>query len=183
MMHNGRIAGSPTVDLKAADNFLRTLDPQAVDFTFTTYDDITLPNGRKRRARTLTNNLIHGPLSEVADRLRRLNARGAGVFIIMNAGDGLGRADAHVTGVRCVYQDDDTGAARDYPLPPSLIVETSPVRFQRCWLCNGLTFEDYRTIERCLVRHHGHDPNATGLSRVVRLPGLLHMKRTPIWCA
>ena len=181
MMRNDRIrlAGSPAVDLTAAETFLTALDPQVIAFSFATYDDVILPNGKKRRLRALTNNSIHSPLPQAAGRLQRLNARGAGIFVMLNAGDGMGRADAHVKAVRAAFQDDDAGLDCDYPLSPSLIVETSPGRFQRFWLCKGLAFADYHAVERCLAHQYGHDPNATALSQVVRLPGFLHMKQTP----
>ena len=56
-------------DLRAAAGFLATLDPNASEFTFAVFDDVTRPDGRKRGRRDLCRNCLHGPLDRLAPQL------------------------------------------------------------------------------------------------------------------
>ena len=67
--------------------FLSILDPDADFFTFQTFDD----NQGNGKAATNLAHILHGTLAEHVGELRRLNRAGAGVFVMVNAGDGEGR--------------------------------------------------------------------------------------------
>jgi hypothetical protein len=51
-----------------------------------------------------------------------------------------------------------------------MVVRTSPGKFQRYWLCDGLSFSDHRLVMDRISRDFGNDPNAKDLARVLRLP-------------
>ncbi|GBF26316.1 hypothetical protein MnTg02_01353 [bacterium MnTg02] len=170
--------GEPNLDETRA--FLTALDPNVAQFTFATFDDVVLPNGKKRGRGDLLNNCLDETLDELAPRLAELNAQGAGVFVMINAGDGKGRSDKHVSRVRAVWQDDDQGWQGRFPLLPSIEVQTSSGKHQRCWLTNGLSNKAHATVMDRLVASYGHDKNAKGLCRVLRLPGFYHRKGKPV---
>ena len=157
-------------NVQEAEEFVVAVDPTTNCFTFQTFDD-----EKKRRDRRLAR-IFHGPLANHAAELTGLNVRGAGVFVCINATDLKGRGTRHITRVRATWQDDDDGWRGAFPLPPSLVVGTSPGRFQRLWLCDDLTIDQHRVVQERLAASYGHDPRASDPSRVLRLPGFLHMK-------
>jgi hypothetical protein len=110
-----------------------------------------------------------------------LNAQGAGVFVMVNAGDGKGRTARNVTRVRALFLDTD-GAPfpADLPLMPHLVVESSPGRWHLYWLVNGLELSDFTTLQKGLAEHYDTDPSVHDLPRVMRLPGFFHRKAEPV---
>src|SRR5258707_402284 len=70
--------------------------------------------------------VLHGTLSQHCEELARLNAAGAGVFVMVNEGDGKGRAENNVRALRALFVDDDTNRLRraDLKLMPSIIVQS-----------------------------------------------------------
>lgn len=106
--------GSQVIDLTAAKRFFDLMaEGEAV--TFQTFSD---RDKSPRLAR-----IIHGTIDERADELAELNRDGAGVFIMVNFGDGKGRSATNVTGVRSLFVDLD-GA----PLAPVYEAGLSPPR-------------------------------------------------------
>ncbi len=90
-----------------AEDFLTLLDDSAESFTFQTFDDT--PAKRPWLAR-----IMHGTIGQLAPALARLNDDGAGIFVMVNEGDGQGRKAENVTRVRAVFADFD-----GTPLPRS----------------------------------------------------------------
>jgi hypothetical protein len=149
---------------------LLVLDPTTDCFSFQTFDDA------KERSNPRLARILHGSLADHRTQLVSLNARGAGVFICVNATDLKGRGARHIKKLRGIWQDDDHGWQGKFPLAPSLVVSTSPGRFQRLWLCDGLTLHQHRAVQERLAVSFGHDRQACGVNRVLRLPGFRHMK-------
>lgn len=161
-------------DLDEARRFLSILDGSAEAFTFATFDD-----GQKPKNQALTCNCLHGDLGSQADKLIANNARGAGVFVMVSAGDGKGRAFAHVTRIRAVWGEFDAGMPENLPLTPSMVVETSPGKFHCYWLCDGLAIPEHRPIMERIVRSYNGDGQAKDEARVLRVPGFYHRKGAP----
>lgn len=146
--------------------------------TFLTFDDAKL--GRKGLTRVL-----HGSLAEHADTLTRLNERGAGVYFMVNGGDGKGRKAANVKTVRALFVDLDGAPLQPVlvgPLKPHVTVESSPGRFHAYWLVTGVALDEFTPLQAALARMFNGDPKVKDLPRVMRLPGYLHMKATPFPC-
>ena len=162
-----RICGAP--DKSAAEQFLTLLDESAATFTFQTFDDL-----KSRKDRPLAK-ILHGTIDQHFAELAALNARGAGIFVMVQRSNGHGRANKNVTAVRLVFQEDD-GEGKPLPLAPHIVVESSPGKYHRYLLADGLTPEDYRTAQGVIVDEFGSDPNAKDLARVLRLPGFFHLK-------
>ena len=161
--------------------FLRIIPPDRR--TWQTFDDRRLANGAPHRDRRLAR-VLHGSLATVEATLRRLNAPevGAGIYISGNHTDGCGRRTRNITRIVAVVADLDHGLPQDFPLPPTLTVETSPDKFQAWWTLHhedAITPEQHRDIHARLVADHGADPRASGVARVYRVPGFWHLKNQP----
>ena len=126
--------------------------------------------------------VMHGPFSELRGELHRLNAQGAGVFWMVNYGDGRGRTAANVTGVRCVFVDLDgapLAPVQSCALEPHAIVETSPGRFHAYWCVADCELQDFKRVQRALAEKFAGDRSVCDLPRVMRLPGFEHCKDEP----
>lgn len=115
---------SAVCDTTEAGQFLELLaDGEPV--TFQTFDDSKV----KRRA---FNKVLHGSLDKHTHTLESLNERGAGVFVMVNAGDLKGRKTQNVQRVRAVFVDLDgspLAPVKEGPLVPHVLVESSPGRY------------------------------------------------------
>jgi hypothetical protein len=89
-----------SIDLTAAKRFLDALDPSGV-FSFQTFGG---NDGRK--SETLAR-VLHGTLDQHAATLSALNHQGAGVFVMVNQGDLMGRKKANVRRIRALFVDLD----------------------------------------------------------------------------
>lgn len=142
--------------------------------TFQTFDD--RPGKDTRLSRVL-----HDPAE-----LHALNSWGAGVFMMVNEGDGMGRKNGNVTRIRGHCADFDGQRLPDHwPLEPSLLVESSPNKFHAYWILEDgesppLDGAAFNAQQEALARTVGSCPDdCKGLARVMRLPGFLHQKGEP----
>jgi len=111
--------------------------------------------------------------------LIQFNQRGAGVFVTVNETDGRGRKISNLERVRCCWIEDDEGLGIPTPLEPHLVTETSPGKFHKLFLVDGLTIEQHAQVQDVLVNEYGSDPNAKDVVRVLRPAGFFHMKGAP----
>ena len=127
---------SLTYDLEQAQTMLTMLAPDGEGLTFQTFDD----NTDRGKADKLSAMTFHGSLSTHAPRLKNLNAKGAGVFITVNATDGRGRKADNITAVRALISDfDDADPKRldrllNLPIPPNLVIESSTDKHHAYWI-------------------------------------------------
>lgn len=143
--------------------------------TFQTFDDAKA--GRKGLTRVL-----QGSLGYHAETLAALNERGAGVYFMVNAGDGKGRKAENVTTVRALFVDLDGAPLQpvlDGPLMPHAVVESSPGRFHAYWLVTGLALDEFKPLQAAIAARFNGDAKVKDLPRVMRLPGYLHRKGEP----
>ncbi|QXP89108.1 DNA-primase RepB domain-containing protein [Methylococcus capsulatus] len=159
------------LDFAQAERFLKVLDPDRDEHLFQTFDD-----NKGRRNAALAHTRL-GPLERFKDEFVRAQNAGAGIFYTVNLSDGSGkRAKDNIARVRAVWQDDDQGFTGSFPLEPHVQVETSPGKYQRLWLVDGLTTEQFGRVMKVMCGRYGCDPNAKDLARVLRLPGTFHLK-------
>ena len=155
--------------------FIKLLDPNADGFTFQTFDD-----DRARKNPALTR-IIQSP-PPARDELRKMNEQGAGIFVTVNETDGNGRKSENIKRVRAIWQEDDDAFDGRFPLDPSIVVESPPGKYHRYWLVSddwptdeqGRT--DFAAVMERMVVSYGCDKNAKDISRVLRVPGFLHLK-------
>jgi len=165
---------SPGVDVEMARRFLRLVDANDT-FTFQTFHD--RPKGTEEDG-TLAR-VIPGPAGK---ELLSLHDRGAGFYFTVNRTDGAGRKGQNITNIRAIWQEDDDGVAVDFPIEPSLVVESSPGRFHRYWLlaepwpADERGRADHAAVMERMIETYGSDKNAKNLCRVLRVPGFLNRK-------
>lgn len=170
-----------------AIEFLQILDPVS-DATFNIEHYTDLPKGKaKPKPDPLAGRYANLTIPEVEALLTKLHAKneqGAGIFVSRNQCTGH-RSEVNVSRVRGVHADmDDITDAQLHAvaamLPSSIVVQSSgPTRCQLYWqLADGetLTKAETKAINQCLAEHHGADPAAVDVSRLLRLPGFKHMK-------
>jgi putative DNA primase/helicase len=152
-----------------AETFLAHFDPFGL-FTFQTFDD-----GKNKRPELAR--IFHGSLKQHWHILKALNEQGAGIYFMVNAGDGKGRTKSNVTRIRAVWIDLD-GSPLPYKwlLEPHLIIESSPSKYHVYWLVVDVALEEFPKFQKALAKYCGSDPAVNDLCRVMRVPGFYHHK-------
>jgi AAA domain/RepB DNA-primase from phage plasmid/Primase C terminal 2 (PriCT-2) len=171
-----RAAQLPSHDMAMAAQFLAILDPTARNFTFQFFSD-----GADRFAE-----IVHGPLDDVWPRICALNttARQIGVFVTINKTDLRGRRQENIVGSRALFVDADNAEqvrrceelVKGTGITPTMVVRTSADRAHFYWCCDDLVRDDFEAWQAALIEKFGTDPAVKDLSRVMRLPGTLHLK-------
>lgn len=112
------------------------------------------------------------------DQLAADNRNWWGVFVVVNAT--TGDSDLHVTRVRAVFVDLDGAPlepVKQAKIQPHIIIETSPGRYHAYWLVEeGFPLEQFRPVQKAIVKRFNGDPKCVNPSRVMRLPGFVHLK-------
>lgn len=163
------------IDTTETEHFLRALGGH---FTFQTFGE----GEARARGRDPLAKWMHGSLAEHADKLADLNARGAGVFVMVNEGDGEGRASRNVQRIRAYFADFDgtqPPGVTTVPLAPHAIVESSPGRWHWYWFIEGARLESFKAVQVAIAERFRSDSKVNDLPRVMRLPGFMHRKAEP----
>lgn len=138
---------------------------------------------RKRLAEAPLRLRYRGTLSDLAEKLARLNKMGFAIYYVVNLTDGKGTTRKHFRKVLALPLDLDKA-----PLPkrwlgglePHIIVETSPGKHQCIFVIDPTDdFVEAKHIVRRLANAYGGDPSVCDVSRVLRLPGFKHQKGKP----
>lgn len=176
-------------DRAAAEQFIRIIAGDT-PVTFQTFDDRerkdsagrNLPKDRK------LSRILHGNLTEHYEVLVQLNKQGAGVFMMINEGDGKGRETSNVTRARAIFVDlDEDGEAKLQTIlallgdaRPHIVVQTSTERYHVYWIIEGnITLNDFKPLQEIFIQRFGGDPCVHDLPRVMRIPGFYHQKGEP----
>ena len=170
-----------------ADRFLNILDPNTKAFTFQTFPEFKTED--KNLMRSLTK-VFHGTFDEFKAKLGALNNFGAGIFVMVNEGDGIihegeksCRCEVNITKVRALYVDLDGAPLKPalyYKATHSMVISTSPNRYHAYWLTDDCPLEQFTLHQKALLTQLNGDPSVCDLPRVMRLPGFYHMKQEPI---
>jgi hypothetical protein len=146
--------------------------------TFQTFNDAD------KRARS--GRWFHGSIAEHWEQLVALNRAGHGIFVMINKGDGRGRAAKNVIELRAAFLDDDgrnapviftgAGIAPFTSLPPAITVQSKAGQHHYFPLNPGEPRDRFPHVQGVLAAHFGTDPAIKDLPRVMRMPGFMHMK-------
>lgn len=137
--------------------------------------------GEGGRGRSL-NRIMHGAFEQRANALQLLNLKGAGVFVMVNRGDGYGRKADNVTAARALFVDLDGAPLEPVlagPIPPRIVVESSPGKWHAYWPVADLPLERFTDAQKVLALRFDGDPKVSDRPRAMRLPGFLHNKGAP----
>jgi hypothetical protein len=168
-------------NITQAEKFLHLLDPNGV-FTFQTFDD------DKQRKIPALPRVLHGGLQQHLAKLTTLQQQGAGVFVMVNKGDGVIRPEAktcrtgkNVVEVRALFVDLDGAPLEPVQndLHPDIIVESSPGRYHAYWLTHDCPLSEFTPRQKQIAAKFNGDHSVNDLPRVMRLPGFWHQKATP----
>lgn len=154
-----------------ADRFLQALGKDRT--TFQVFPDADV-DARPR--------ILHGPHKAHARKLQQLNEAGMGVFAMIADGDLRGRRAENVTRVAAYFADFDGTSLPDvWPLPPTMIVESSPGKYHAYWRIADAPPDKrlFAHIQAHLAVLFDSDDKVVDLPRVMRLPGYQHRKREP----
>jgi len=170
-----------TPEIEEAQRFLDILDKDGM-FTFQTFADGEYNPNLIR--------VFHGTLSQHAKSLAILNRQGAGIFVMVNEGDGVihegdrtCRTSRNVIRVRSMFVDLDGSPLdpiRAHAIPPHIIVESSRGRWHAYWLTDGCSLAEFKPAQQRLAKQFSGDPSVCDLNRVMRLPGFFHQKSEPV---
>lgn len=173
-------------DLAVANSFLNMLDAGGT-FTFQTFDDKKKTRVPRQKFDPLAR-VFHGTLAQHVDALTNLQQQGAGVYVMVNRGDGIVHKDqktcrcaASVVAVRALFVDLD-GSPLDPVLAmlmPHIVVETSPERWHGYWLVSGCPLDEFSQRQKQIAQRFSGDPAVHDLPRVMRIPGFWHQKAEP----
>jgi len=168
-------------DLRQAQQYLAALSPKC-EFTFQSFAEKGAKDPR-------LNAVLHGTLDQHADALISRNLAGAGIFVMVNEGDGVVhrgnktcRTNGNVTRVRAAFCDLDGAPLEPLlhaALEPHIIVESSPGRWHTYWLTSDTALGDFKGIQLALAAKYNSDSSVCDLARVLRIPGFLHQKSEP----
>lgn len=168
-------------DLTQANRFLDVLSAGDA-FTFQTFDD-----SKGNKAANLAR-VLHGTLTQHQDQLSQMQQQGAGVFVMINKGDGFIHAGSktcrttkNVLRIRALWVDLDGSPLAPIlkALHPDIVVESSPKRWHAYWLTNDCALEDFKLRQQQIASKFEGDPKVCDLPRVMRLPGFWHQKSQP----
>ena len=119
---------------------------------------------------------------DISSQLIHYNQQGAGIYLMVNEGNGLGRKTANVVRVRSLFVDLDgepLQTVTSQSLYPDMIIESSPGRYHCYWKVEGCSVEDFRYFQIELANKYNGDVKVHDLPRVMRIPGFYHQKKEP----
>lgn len=127
---------------------------------------------------------IRGTLADTWSQLLAYQAVGYGIFANINAMDGKGLHLENVAHIRAHAVDLDNisapvnyARALDWQPVPSFAVSSSNNKYHVYWCVNPYVSNDYASnIQRKLRQFFDGDKSVTDPSRVMRVPGTLHLK-------
>lgn len=159
-------------DIDQARQFLALLDANPASFTFQVIPE--------RDACTVKPAILHGSIDELASQLIAANQAGAGVFVMVNAGDQRGRKAENVVRVRAHFVDLDKPGIDPLftaEVPPHIVVESSAGKWHAYWLAEaGASLDEFSALQQALAKRFEGDELVKDIARLMRLPGFYHQK-------
>lgn len=130
------------------------------------------------RDKSLPSRQLYGTFKEHKESLQMLNEKGYGIYVTINHPRGATRTNDEIVQCRAIFQDDDKQFKGTYPLPPSLIIQSSKDKFQRYWFITSDTapLVDEWSEVQANMELYGNDKSCKDAARVFRIPGFKNMK-------
>lgn len=159
------------IDEKQIQDYLEVVNKFG-NITFQTFDD-------SEEKRPALSKILYGWNQKNLDQLIKLNLDGAGVFLMVNEGDGSGRKKENVIKIRALFVDLDGSPLQpviDAGLEPHMTIESSPGRFHAYWLVDNCQLDQFTPMQKALAERFSGDKSVNDLPRVMRIPGFYHQK-------
>jgi P4 family phage/plasmid primase-like protien len=163
---------------KDAYLFLGLLAQKNGIITLQTFDD----QSTQRRELCRVDHMKIGDFEHQWEELWRLNEAGAGIFAMINAGDGKGRAKDNVVQVSALFADLDGAPLKpvlEVAAKPHLIVKSSPGRYHAYWFVKNVLLDQFKPFQKAIAARFCGDHKVCDLPRVMRIPGFYHRKDKP----
>jgi hypothetical protein len=115
----------------------------------------------------------------IEPRLKRLNEKGAGIYVTVNRTDRRGRKAENIVEVRALFVDLDGAPLEpvlEAPTKPHIVVESSPGRYHAYWKVEDFPLDRFTPAQKALAKRFDGDKAVHDLPRVMRLPGFYHRK-------
>lgn len=152
------------------EQYLKLLDSNAESFLFAAFDY------RKQKKPKL----FYGKPDELKQQLTQLNKDVFCIYVTVNeTAPGTSRKKQDIIRCRAIWIEDDVQVdepRNDFPIEPSMVVESSPGKYHYYWLTSTTDFAAWNAVMAVMVDEWGCDNNAKDISRVLRVPGFLHRK-------
>ena len=154
---------------------------ESVTFQFFTDDKTSLPvgkDGKRYDPRAKHRHMKRGGYAYLLKKQKD----GCGVYVMVNEGDGQGRMGKNVVKIRSLFIDLD-GAPWEpaaAALIPHMRVESSPGRWHLYWLVDDCDLNQFKPIQQAIARKFDGDKQCCERNRVLRVPGLYHLKKEPV---
>lgn len=138
------------------------------------YDNFLFCAIKENRVRTL-----YGKYDAYYHLLQGLNDDGYGIHLCINKTLGSKRTKKDIKAIRAIWQEDD-GNGKEFPLKPTMVVQSSKGKFHRYWRVHESTdFSLFSQIMEVMVIKYGSDTNAKDICRVLKIPGFYNPKYSP----
>lgn len=169
-------------DLEMANLFLSRIAPDH-EITFQVFDET------KSRFPVIPS-VLHGTFEKNYRLLVKYNNTGAGIFFMVNQGDGIKkfgaksvRTEANVIRVRALFVDLDGAPIEpliDHSLRPHIVVRSSPDKYHAYWIVDDVPLNRFSELQSRLALQFNGDRSVKDLPRVMRIPGFYHLKNEPV---
>jgi len=125
--------------------------------------------------------MFDGAFSDNVDDAAAADAAGYAIYFLPNETDGNGHTKGHVRKANCLTLDLDSAPLPEtWEVQPSLILNTSPERYQVFWAIHPTTdLEAVENVTARLAAHYGGDRSAKDVTHIFRLAGSVHRKAKP----
>ena len=155
--------------------FLKAVHGEDASVCFQTFDDRKEGKPRAHLAKNWHSDINNAALRELAV----WNGQGAGAFHCVNETNGQGRTAKDIVGLNALFGDYDDGDPQnlDKLPPPSAIIRSKNGVHLYWFLAKGQPVEQFRAYQEMLIELTGSDKKVKDPSRVLRLPGFLHLKQ------
>ena len=152
---------------------MKVLDSDANSFLIVAFDD-KKDNKNKVHHRTLR----PGDISKNFGLMNSSNSYG--LFVTVNKFKDNRRVLENFISARAVFCEYDKKDGKpSFPIPPNIIVNSSPGKYHFYWLTETDNLEEWNGVQQQIVEKYDGDKNARDACRVLRIPGFFHNKGEP----